>query len=277
MSMAYLIRSLILMALIVSGCAGGNSYKAGEAGSEAELNLAVVREFSGTAKKMAKDFYKRTGMPVEITVGTPEELIYKIKLGMEYDVLMAADTEHPEMLVSEGLAGQETVYALGTIALYSTYWKLNRPEAGRIYIWSERYKTLAVTDPEKSLYGRAAAEILNSEYGLSERVGDRLVYGDDVESTLELVESKQADAGLVAYPDLSEEDQRWVWLIPESAYDPIEQGAVVLTRAKDKKAAQVWMEYISSAAGKAALRRAGYRIPGEDAETQKTAANVPLQ
>jgi len=274
MSMSYLIRSLILIALIVSGCAG-NSYKAGEAGSEAELNLAVVREFSVTAKKMAKDFYKRTGMPVEITVGTPEELIYKIKLGMEYDVFMAADTSHPEMLVSEGLAGQETVYALGTIALYSTYWKLNRPEAGRIYIWSEQYKTLAATDPEKSLYGRAAAEILNSEYGLSDRVGDRLVYGDDVVSTLELVESKQADAGLVAYTDLSEGDQRWGWLIPESAYDPIEQGAVVLTRAKDKKAARVWMEYIRSAAGKAVLRRGGYRIPGEGAEAQKTAANVP--
>lgn len=272
--MAYLIRSLILIAFIFTGCAG-NSYKAGEAGSEAELNLAVAKEFSGTAKKMAADFYKRTGMPVEITVGTPEELIYKIKLGMEYDVFMAADTEHPQMLVSQGLAGQETVYALGTIALYSTYWKFHRPEEGRIYIWSEQYNTLAVTDPEKSLYGRAAAEILKSEYGLSERVGDRLVYGDDVVSTLEIVESKRADAGLVAYTDLSEGDQRWVWLFPEDTHEPIEQGAVVLTRAKDKKAAQVWMEYIQSGAGKAVLRRAGYRIPGEGAETHRTAANAP--
>ncbi len=271
--MACFIRLLILIALVVSSCAG-TSHISKDGGCDSELNLAVVREVAVTADKMAKDFKKRTKIHVCITTGEPGELVDKIRLGAEYDVFMAADMEHLEKLVSEGFAGQETIYALGTIALYSTYWKLYRPEQGMIYIWSDQYKTLAVPDPEKSLYGKAAAEIIKSEYGLSERIGERLFYAGDAVSTLELVESKQADTGLVAYPDLSSGDKRWVWLIPESMYEPIEQGAVVLTRAKNAKPAQLWMEYIQSDAGKAVLKRAGYRLPGGNVAEDNKSAKV---
>lgn len=226
---------------------------------ETGLRLTVADEFRGTAVKLAEDFSKRTGNRVCITTGTNGEIVEKIRLGFQYDVFMSGGTEYPELLAAEGQAESPVVYALGTIALYSTYWKVNR--AWETYLWSSEYKTLAVADPEKSPYGRPAVETL-AAMGLYEKVADKLVYSESIVDTLSLVRAKEADAGFVAWPELRGKDKRWAWLVPEDLHEPIELAAVVLKTTGGKDAATLWMQYIMGEAGRAILLKDGYRVEG---------------
>lgn len=262
--MKLLTRLVLLSVLVVCSCVKRPTVEV-DGICETGLRLAVADLFAGTAVKLAEDFSKRTGNHVCITTGASGELVEKIRMGFEYEVFMSDDTEHPELLIAEGRADPPVVYALGTVALYSTQWKLNL--TGEEYLKSGQYRTIAIADPEKSPYGRAAAETFKS-MGLYEKAEDKIVYGESVVSTLALVRAKEAGAGFVAYPELREKDKRWAWLIPEDMHEPIEQAAAVLTGSKDEKAASLWMKYIFSAAGRGIIQKAGYRLDENGTERQ---------
>jgi molybdate transport system substrate-binding protein len=53
------------------------------------------------------------------------------------------------------------------------------------------------------------------------------------------------------------------WEIPAEMHPPIEQAAVLLTSAKDKKAARAFLDFVKSAAGREVLLKYGFAIPAE--------------
>ncbi|MEQ9617572.1 MAG: molybdate ABC transporter substrate-binding protein [Deltaproteobacteria bacterium] len=262
--MRFLTSCVLLSVLVFCSCAKNPTVEV-DGICETGLRVAVADVFTGAAVKLAEDFSRRTGNRVCITTGASGELVEKIRLGFEYEVFMSDDTEHPELLVSEGRADSLVVYALSTISLYSTYWKLNR--TGEEYLRSGQFNRIAVVDPEKSPHGRAAAEALES-MGLYEKVRHKVVYGESIVGTLALVRAKEAEAGFVAYPELRDKDRRWAWPIPEDMHEPIEQAAVVLAGSNEKEAASLWMKYIVSEAGRGIIRKAGYRLGESGAERE---------
>jgi len=223
------------------------------------VRIAVDLEFAPTVELLKEEFVTQTAIPVEVTSGSSKDLVNMIREGGDFDVFMSSDTKHPKELIDEGLALEEgySIYALGTVALYSKSWKVNW--TGVKYLKSGQFTKLAIANPEENRYGKAAIEtmaILEVYPGIS----SKLVYTEDQSEALGFVETKKADAGFIAYASLSDRDKRWAWIVPAAFYEPIEQGAVLISKDQIKEPSQMWMGYLSSEGAKSIIRQSGYSV-----------------
>ncbi len=56
---------------------------------KATLNIAVASDFAPTAESLGKEFSAITGIPVQITSGSSQELLQQIKKSVQFDVYMS--------------------------------------------------------------------------------------------------------------------------------------------------------------------------------------------
>ncbi len=225
----------------------------------APVKVAVDSSFMPTAKLLANDFTTNTGIAVELTPGTNQELVNMILEGGDYDVFMASDTEHPQELIDSGkaLSEGEAVYAYGIVALYSKSWKVNWTAAQ--YLFSGQFAALGIPNPEDNPYGKAGVSILKN-IEVYDSLENKIVYTNNEEETLAQVKAKQLDAGFIAYSSLSDRSKRWAWIVPQTVYDPIEQGAVLITKDNVNDSAKIWMGYLISEGAQSIIQQSGYGI-----------------
>lgn len=230
------------------------------------VKIAVVSSFLPTAKLLANEFTTNTGIAVEFTNGSDEELVAMILEGGEYDIYMASDVEHPKALVDKTKAQGEgaLVYAYGIPALYCKEWKVNwtAPQ----YLSSGQFATLGVANPEDNRYGRAGVALLKN-IDVYDNLESKIVYTDNEQVTLDQIKSRQIDAGFVAYSSLTDRSKRWAWIVPAKLYDPIEQGAVLITKDNINDSAKIWMGYLNSDSAKSIIQQSGYGVYGIHEDT----------
>ena len=230
------------------------------------VKIAVVSSFMPTAKLLANDFTTHTGIAVEFANGSDEELVGMILEGVDYDIYMASDVKHPQALVEKRRAQGEgaLIYAYGIPALYSKDWKVDwtAPE----YLSSGQFTTLGVANPEDNRYGRAGIALLKS-IDVYKNLENKIVYMDNEQITLEQIKSRQIDAGFIAYSSLSDRSKRWAWVVPQKVYEPIEQGAVLITKDNINDSAKIWMGYLNSDSAKLIIQQSGYGIYGIGQDT----------
>jgi len=227
------------------------------------VKVAVNNNFMPTAKLLANDFTTNTGIAVEFTSGSDQELVDIILEGGDFDVFMASDIDHPKELIDKGIALSEgeTIYAFGTAALFSKIWKLHW--TGVKFLKSDQFAKLAITNPEENRYGKAAIETMEILEVYS-AMSSKLVYTSGENESLELVKTKQADAGFIAYTSLSDRDKRWAWIVPPEFYEPIEQGAVLIKQDQVKDSSKIWIGYLSSEGARSIIRQSGYGVLNDD-------------
>ena len=120
---------------------------------------------------------------------------------------------------------------------------------------SPRLKRLAVADPDRAPYGRAAVAALTS-LKLYDALKPRLVTAENIAQAAQFVDSGNADAGLISLtsaltPQLSSSGSYFV--IPRDLYPPIEQGAVIVSKTTQRPEAHKLLDYLLSAPVQAEL------------------------
>ena len=101
-------------------------------------------------------------------------------------------------------------------------------------------KRLAIANPDRAPYGRAAVAALTS-LKLYDELKPRIVTAENIAQAAQFVDSGNADAGLISLTSaltarLASSGSYFV--IPRNLYPPIEQGAVILSRSTQRAAAQ---------------------------------------
>ena len=85
------------------------------------VRVAVAANAQFVLKKLASDFRKRTGIPVEVIGGASGKLAVQIRNGAPYDIFLSADMEFAQRLSTEGLTlTKPRVYALGSLIVCSS-------------------------------------------------------------------------------------------------------------------------------------------------------------
>jgi len=226
----------------------------------AEVHVALAQNFAPAARELAAAFERSGGERVVRSAGSSGKLYAQIANGAPYDVFLSADTARPERLEREGLAvaGSRFSYALGKLVLFSAD-PLRVDPAGRV-LERRDWRHLAIANPELAPYGAAALQTLR-QLGLLERVESRLVRGEDVGQTFRFVVSGSAELGLVALSQLELAEPGSRWLVPETLYAPIEQQAVLLSRARDHAGARAFLAFLRTHEARRLIRRAGYGVP----------------
>lgn len=225
------------------------------------VTVAVASNFAVTAREIAADFETASGFDVRITTAATGKLYAQIVNGAPFDILLAADSERPRRLEASGIGVSETrfTYAVGSLVLWSRH-----VEDCRTMLAEPNDIRIAIANPDSAPYGAAARQFLE-QAGLWDNVRHRLATGESISQTLQFAASGNAELGFIASAQLHTPglpQATCAWPVPEESHDPIEQQAVLLQHGARNEAANAFLSYLRSAAGRETILRSGYRLPG---------------
>lgn len=223
--------------------------------------IAVAANFTAAAEQLAADYAKESGHTVTFSSGSTGQLFAQIVNGAPFDAFLSADEDRAKTLEeTKGLAvaGSRFTYAEGQLV-----WWMPRAfladDKGTFGV--SALKRIAIANPKLAPYGRAALEVLKSRPDWADLQG-RLVYGQNIAQAHAMIDTGNADGGLIArslvqpYVDF---DKGLAIAVDTVQHAPIRQDAVLLERGKDNAAATGFLAYLRSPAARETLQAFGYR------------------
>lgn len=236
-----------------------------EANAQTLLRIAAAADLEPLLPPILQQFEQATGIHAEATFQASAVLTTQIQNGAPFDLFLSADTGYPKRLIDAGLAdaagtadsSTPIIYARGTLVLWTRNDSHLTPSLDLLR--SPDLKRLAVANPERAPYGRAAVAALTS-LKLYDTLKPKLVTAENISQTAQFVDSGNADAGLISLttaltPRLSSSGAYFV--IPRNLYSPIEQGAVIVSKTTQRAQVHKLLDYLLSAPIQAQLAKSG--------------------
>lgn len=230
-----------------------------------EINVAAAADLSSALQEVAVAYQNRTGTALKISFGASGALTQQIENGAPFDIFFSADMDYPKRLISAGHADGATLYryAVGKLVLWVPKDSpLDVEHKGMDVLLDPSVKKIAMANPQHAPYGRAAAAALQ-HYGLSEKVSDKLVLGENIAQAAQFVESGNAQVGFVALAHAAApamQGKGKYWVVPAIAYPALDQGVVLLSQSVHKQDAAAFLEYVRSPEFAATLKKYGFAM-----------------
>ena len=228
--------------------------------AQTTLHVAAAADLEPVLPPILVQFEKNTGIHAEATYQSSATLTTQIENGAPFDIFLSADLSFPKHLIDAGLAGStsQVTYARGTLVLWERK-DSHLPPPSLDLLRSDALKRLAIANPDRAPYGRAAVAALES-LKLYDALKPRLVTAENIAQAAQFADSANADAGLISLtsaltPRLSADGSYFV--IPRDLYPPIEQGAVIIGNTKQRAAAHKLLDFLLSPAVQAEFARSG--------------------
>jgi molybdate transport system substrate-binding protein len=223
----------------------------------APLRIAAAADLQPVLPPILQAFRESTGIGAEATYQASATLTTQIQNGAPFDLFLSADLGYPQRLIDANLAdtkgiagaspGAPVTYARGTLVLWTrkdSHWPAPSLETLR----DPALKRLAIANPDRAPYGRAAIATLTS-LKLLDTLQLRLVTAENIAQTAQFVETGNADAGLISMTSATTEHLRAIgtaFIIPRGLYPPIEQGAVLITKSSQRQNAETFLVFLLS-------------------------------
>jgi molybdate transport system substrate-binding protein len=235
------------------------------ASAQSPLRVAAAADLQPVLPPILDQFRQTSGITVDVTYQASAALTAQIQNGAPFDVFLSADLGYPKRLIDAGLAeagspGSTTpiTYAKGTLVLWARKDSALPPPSLDL-LRSRELKRLAIANPDRAPYGRAAVAALTS-LKLYDTLKPRLVTAENIAQAAQFVDSGNADAGLFSLtsaltPKLAAGGSYFI--IPRDLYPPIEQGAVIITKTTQRAVAHRLLDYLLSAPVQAQLAKSG--------------------
>jgi len=247
-----MIRALLLcIGLVMTGPAWANN----------KLTIAAASDLRYALDDLVAEFRQRApDATIDVIYGSSGKMTSQIMHGAPYDLFFSADIRYPQKLFEAGLTTSEPVpYARGRIVLWST--KLDASELSLEDLPELDLQRIAIAQPSHAPYGARAKEALISA-GVWDAVKPKLVYGENIAHTAQMVQSGAADIGVIAlslalFPELANNGH---FLIDEDRHQPLIQGYVTTERAADHALAQRLRDYLQTEQAHAILEQYGFTL-----------------
>ncbi|MDR2460023.1 MAG: molybdate ABC transporter substrate-binding protein [Deltaproteobacteria bacterium] len=229
-----------------------------------DFNVAVAANFTNPALDIAAIFQEETGHKPVLSFGSTGNFKTQIQNGAPFVILLAADTKTPLELEEEGLgvSGTRFTYAKGALVLWSSTPGYVDPQ-GEVLKKNE-FRFLAVANPDLAPYGLAGYEFL-TKWGLLPALESKIVTGNNISDTFQVVNSGNAELGLIAWSQVCKDNtlsSGSVFMIPTDLYSPILQDAILLKNGSDSAAAKAFLDYLkTSPKAKEIILSYGYHLP----------------
>lgn len=226
-----------------------------------EVNIAVAANFTGVMKQLEQRFEAETGHDLLVSYSSTVKLFSQIKHDAPFEILLAADVEHPQKLVDEGdaVAGSLFVYAVGQLVLWSP--KADFIDQQGDVLKKGDFSHLAIANPKTAPYGAAAQQVLE-KLNLWATLRDKVVQGDNITQTYQFVSTGNAELGFIALSQYIDSNKMGsYWSVPQDLYQSIEQGAVLLKKGENHDAAKAFITFLHSDATIEVIEKFGYAVP----------------
>ena len=249
--------ALLLALACVTACKDKTPATSPIASASGELTVAAASDLRPPFEELGREFESATKTKVVFVFGSTGLLMRQIENGAPFDLFAAANVSYIDQLEQKGLIipDSKAIYARGRITLWTTndspvrlqgIADLARPEVQRI----------AIANPDHAPYGLAAKQALQSA-GVWDRVQPKLVYGDNIQQTLQYAQTGNVEVAIVALSLSIPSNGRWT-LIPEELHQPIDQSLGIVKSTKNEPAARAFITFLSSPQGKAIMKKYGF-------------------
>jgi molybdate transport system substrate-binding protein len=257
---------MMRLSRLLRAAAGALCFVAALGAAHAEkVTVAAAADLKYAMADIAQAFEKtHPNDKIEVVYGSSGKFFTQIQQGAPYDLYFSADIQYPRELEKAGLAATKvTPYAFGRIVLWSPVMDASKMTLESLT--NPDIKHLAIANPKHAPYGKRAEEALKSA-GVWDKVEPKLVYGENISHTAQLVETGNAQVGVIALslaksPQM--ESKGKYWLIPDKLHEPLEQGYIVTKRGENNAAAKAFAAYMGSPEARAVMVRYGFVLPGE--------------
>jgi len=234
--------------------------------AQVPLRIAAAADLEPVLPPVLAQFERETGIRVEASYEASAALTAEILNGAPFDVFLSADLGFPKRLIDAGAADAAgsadsttpITYARGTLVLW-TRRDAHLPPPSLELLRDARLKRLAIANPERAPYGRAAVEALR-KLGVYDALKPRLATAENIAQAAQFVDSGNADAGLISLTAAMTPRLRAIgsyFVIPHELYAPIEQGAVIVSRTKQRAAAHKFLDFLLSPEVQGELAKGG--------------------
>jgi molybdate transport system substrate-binding protein len=99
---------------------------------------------------------------------------------------------------------------------------------------------------------------------LWDAVQSKLVMGENITQAYQFAATGNVELAFAALSQVMRDGKvsagSW-WIVPPQMYNPIRQSAVLLSGAKDRKAAQAFLDFLKSKQAAVVMRSFGYELP----------------
>jgi molybdate transport system substrate-binding protein len=227
------------------------------------LTIAAAADLSFAFKEVGEAYEKKTGQKVVFAFGSTGLLEKQLAEGAPFDVFAAANVSFVDDAVKAGacLGDSKATYATGHLVLFTTKEAAFHPK-GMAELTDARVVKIAIANPDHAPYGKAARQALERA-GVWDAVQPKVVYGENVQQTLQFAQSGNADVAIVAL-SLATMTPGVAASVPTDLHDPIDQAMVVCSNGKaGVEAGRKFVAFVQSSDGHALMKRFGFLLPGE--------------
>jgi molybdate transport system substrate-binding protein len=249
-------------ALVVAALALGACHKPAPTSNE-PLKVAAAADLSFAFKDLGEAYERSTGQKVVFSFGATGLLEKQIAEGGPFDAFAAANVSFADDAVKAGacLPDSKAIYATGHLVMFTTKEATFQPKVVGD-LTDARVSKIAIANPDHAPYGMAAKQALQRA-GVWDKVQPKLVYGENVQQTLQFAQSGNADVAIVAL-SLATVTPGNAAPIPTTLHDPIDQALVACKNGKaGSDAGRKFIAFVQSPEGHAVMRKFGFLLPGE--------------
>ena len=228
----------------------------------AELTVAAAADLRFAFAEIGRAFEQETGTTVIFSFGSTGLLAKQIEQGAPFDVFAAANLTFLDKLRDRGLVIDDSrqLYARGRIVLAVS--KKTRLSATQLPdLLQSGIKAIAIANPQHAPYGLAAQQAME-KLGIWDRVRPKLVYGENIRHTLQLIQTGNAEAGVIALSVANAPEISWT-LIPDDLHAPIDQALAIIKGTRMEVQARRFIHYLNQPAGRLVMKKYGFLLPGE--------------
>jgi molybdate transport system substrate-binding protein len=250
---------LLLIAVCVAGVVPSTVFA-----QQQSLRIAAAADLQPVLPPILDRFHQSTGIDVQATYQASAALTTQIQNGAPFDLFLSADLSYPKRLIDAGVAtglrdaSAPTPYAQGALVLWT---RNDSPFAhpSQATLTNPSLKRLAIANPDRAPYGRAAIAALTSLH-LLDALRPRFATAENIAQTAQFAESGNADAGLISMTSARTAHLSSIgsfWVVPASLYPPIEQGAAIIKNSTQQANARRFLEFLLSAPIQQELAKSG--------------------
>jgi molybdate transport system substrate-binding protein len=252
----------VVALLFVFGALGACSNRAEDHGKH--LRIAAAADLKAAFGEVAGAFEKKGGGTVKASFGSTGLLAKQIQEGGPFDVFAAANVSYVDDVVKAGACDGSTksLYARGRIVVWTSSKSGVAPPTSIADLRDQRFSKIAIANPDHAPYGKAAEQALEHA-GVLGAVKPKLVLGENVQQALQFAQTGNADAAIVALSLAIVAENGAYVPVDESLHAPIDQALVVCKNGGNANAGKQFAEFVSSADGRAIMKRYGFLLPGE--------------
>jgi molybdate transport system substrate-binding protein len=228
--------------------------------------VAAASSLNPALNEVRQIFEAETGQSVRLSFGSSGNIARQIIRGAPFELFLSADERYVRTLVDRSLTmDRGTLYAVGRLVLFVPNGSPIRADSElhdfERVVEGGRLKRLAIPNPEHAPYGRAARQILDTR-GLWDRLGQKLVLGENVSQTAQFAATGSVDAAILSYsmvmsPAMASRG-RFV-VLPEKWHKPMHHRMVLLNGAGQTAAA--FYSFLRGPTAREILARYGFSAP----------------